>query len=85
MSDTARIRKTIKAMTPQERHGDLDVYCLRNAEIDTDEDDNKRISRFDFIKHSIEHDHPDLVIIDGIADLIYNYNDVIESQDVSTS
>ena len=77
-----RIRKTIKAMTPQERHGDLDVYCLRNAEIDTDEDDNKRISRFDFIKHSIEQDHPDLVIIDGIADLIYNYNDVIESQDV---
>ena len=82
VSDTARIRKTIKAMTPQERHGDLDVYCLRNAEIDTDEDDNKRISRFDFIKHSIEQDHPDLVIIDGIADLIYNYNDVIESQDV---
>ncbi len=82
VSDTARIRKTIKAMTPQERHGDLDVYCLRNAEIDTDEDDNKRISRFDFIKHSIEQDHPDLVIIDGIADLIYNYNDVNESNDM---
>ena len=82
VSDTARIRKTIKAMAPQERHGDLDVYCLRNAEIDTDEDDNKRISRFDFIKHSIEQDHPDLVIIDGIADLIYNYNDVNESNDM---
>ena len=82
VSDTARIRKTIKAMTDESRHGDLEVYCLRNAEIDTDEDDKKRISRFDFIKHSIEQDHPDLVIIDGIADLIYNYNDVNESNDM---
>ena len=82
VSDTARIRKTIKAMTDESRHSDLEVYCLRNAEIDTDEDDNKRISRFDFIKHSIEQDHPDLVIIDGIADLIYNYNDVNESNDM---
>ena len=82
VSDTARIRKTIKAMTPENRHRDLEVYCLRNAEIDTDEDDNKRISRFDFIKHSIEQDQPDLVIIDGIADLIYNYNDVNESNDM---
>jgi len=82
VSDTARIRKTIKAMTDESRHNDLEVYCLRNAEIDTDEDDNKRISRFDFIKHSIEQDHPDLVIIDGIADLIYNYNDVNESNDM---
>lgn len=82
VSDTARIRKTIKAMTDESRHGDLEVYCLRNAEIDTDEDDNKRISRFDFIKQSIEQDHPDLVIIDGIADLIYNYNDVNESNDM---
>lgn len=82
MSDTARIRKIIKAMTPEERHGDLEVYCLRNADIDVDEDDDERISRFDFIKHSIENDSPDLVIIDGVADLIFNYNDVNESQDM---
>ena len=81
MSDTARIRKTIKAMTPEERHGDLDVYCLRNAGI-YNEVDSDEISRFDFISQTIAHKLPDLVIIDGIADLIYNYNDVIESQKV---
>ncbi len=82
MSDTARIQKTIEAMTSQERHGDLKVFCLREAVIDTDMDQNATISRFDIIQRDIEHEHPDLVIIDGIADLIYNYNDVIESQDV---
>ena len=81
MSDTARIRKTIKAMTGEQRHGDLEVYCLRNAGIDN-EGDSDEISRFDFISQTIAHDRPDLVIIDGIADLIYNYNDVIESQEV---
>ena len=81
MSDTARIRKTIKAISPEGRHGDLDVYCLRNAGIDN-EGDNDEISRFDFISQTIAHNRPDLVIIDGIADLIYNYNDVIESQEV---
>lgn len=82
MSDTARIQKTIEVMTSQERHGDLKVFCLREAVIDTDMDQNATISRFDIIQRDIEHEHPDLVIIDGIADLIYNYNDVIESQDV---
>jgi len=81
-TDTARIDKTISAMTPQERHNDYEVFCLREAGIDGDMDQNAPISRFDFINRAIEHDHPDLVIIDGIADLIYNYNDVIESQDV---
>ena len=81
-SDTARIQKTIEAMTLQERHSDLKVFCLREAVIDTDMDQNATISRFDIIQRDIEHEHPDLVIIDGIADLIYNYNDVIESQDV---
>ena len=81
MSDTARIRKTIKAMTSEQRHGDLAVYCLRNAGIDN-EGDSDDISRFDFISQTIAHNRPDLVLIDGIADLIYNYNDVIESQEV---
>ncbi len=81
-SDTARIQRTIEAMTPEHRHSDFMVFCLREAVIDTDMDQNATISRFDIINRSIEHGHPDLVIIDGIADLIYNYNDVIESQDV---
>lgn len=81
-SDTARIRKTIKAMIPEQRYNDFRVACLREAAIDTDVDQSAAISRFDLIRRAIIHERPDLVIIDGIADLIYNYNDVIESQDV---
>lgn len=78
-NDTSRILKTIKAITPEERHGDIEVACLRSAEIDTDEQ-SKEISRYEFVRRTIELEHPDLVIVDGIADLIYNYNDVNESQ-----
>lgn len=81
-SDTARIRKIIKAMTPEERHNDFSVVCLREASIDTDYDQSTTVSRFDLIKRAIFQEHPDLVIIDGIADLIYNYNDVVESQSI---
>ena len=81
-SDTARIRKIIKAMTPEERHNDFSVVCLREAAIDTDLDQSATVSRFDLIKRAIVQEHPDMVIIDGIADLIYNYNDVIESQNI---
>ena len=81
-SDTARIHKTIDAMTPDSRHDDFRVFCLRQAVIDTDTDQGTDISRYDLICRAIGHEHPDLVIIDGIADLIYNYNDVIESQDM---
>ena len=56
----------------------LEVFCLRNAEIENEKE--SEISRYEFIKKTIEHDKPDFVVIDGIADLIYNYNDVIESQ-----
>lgn len=80
MSDTARIRNIIKELTSEKRNDDFEVFCMRNALIDKFNDDDKEVSRYDFISKAIEHDHPDLVIIDGIADLIYNYNDVIESQ-----
>ena len=78
-NDSARILKTIWSITPEERHGDIEVSCLRDANIDSNNASNE-ISRYEFVKRSIEIEHPDLVIIDGIADLIYNYNDVIESQ-----
>jgi len=79
-SDTCRIRKIIDAMTPEGRHLDYDVYCLRSMDIDSPDENIDDISRFEFISQTIAHDKPDLVIIDGIADLLYNYNDVIESQ-----
>ena len=78
-NDTARILKTIHALTPEERHDDIEVSCLRGADIAT-EDESDEISRYEFVRRTIEVEHPDLVIVDGIADLIYNYNDVIESQ-----
>ena len=79
-SDTSRIRKVIDAMTPEGRRHDYDVYCLRPLNIDPTSEDSDEITRYEFISQTIAHDKPDLVFIDGIADLIYNYNDVIESQ-----
>ena len=81
-SDTCRIRKTIDAMIPESRHDDYEVSCLRSIPIDKDMEEGATMSRMEFIMLYIERDHPDLVIIDGIADLIYNYNDVFESQKV---
>ena len=80
-NDSVRILKTIWAITPEDRHGDIEVSCLRDADIDTDDSGND-VSRYDFVRRSIEIERPDLVIVDGIADLIYNYNDVNESQDM---
>jgi len=81
-SDTARIKTTIRAMIPEDRYHDLNVYCLRSASIDSENVQEETISRLDFIKRSIKRHRPDLAVVDGIADLIYNYNDVIESQSI---
>ena len=81
-NDTARILKTIRSMTPEDRHGDIEVSCLRDADIDSYDTGNDDVSRYEFVRKSIEIERPDLVIVDGIADLIYNYNDVTESQDI---
>ena len=79
-NDSARILKTIRAIIPEERHDDIEVSCLRDADIDNYGDDD--VSRYEFVSQSIEIERPDLIIVDGIADLIYNYNDVTESQDM---
>ena len=81
-SDTKRVQKTIDAMTPQERHEDYKVACLQSAVIDSDMNSDSKPSRYEIISRCVSHEHPDLVIIDGVADLIYNYNDVFESQDI---
>lgn len=81
-NDSARILKTIRAIIPEDRHDDIEVSCLRDADIDSYNTDNDDVSRYEFVHRSIEIERPDLVIVDGIADLIYNYNDVTESQDM---
>ena len=77
ISDTARIRNVIYSLIPEERQKDIEIYCLRGSEINSEDG---RLGRYDFIAQAIEHSQPALVIIDGIGDLIYNYNDPIESQ-----
>ncbi len=79
-SDTKRVQGTIDAMTPLSRHDDYRVACLQSAPITGDTYNSTEPSRYEVINRAIMHEHPDLVIVDGIADLIYNYNDVIESQ-----
>ncbi|MBQ9555979.1 MAG: AAA family ATPase [Muribaculaceae bacterium] len=81
-TDTQRVQKTIDAMTPESRHEDYKVACLQAAPIDSEVGRTASPSRYDIICRCIAHEQPDLVIIDGIADLVYNYNDVIESQDI---
>lgn len=76
-NDTKRVQKTIDEMSPENRHDDYKVACLQSAPIDSG---SAEPSRFDVICRAVSHEKPDLVVIDGIADLIYNYNDVIESQ-----
>ena len=81
-NDTKRVQKTIDALTPESRHDDCRVACLQSASIFSDTYESSEPSRYDIISRAISHEKPDLVIVDGIADLIYNYNDVTESQDI---
>jgi hypothetical protein len=78
-NDTKRVQKTIDEMSPEYRHDDYKVACLQSAPIDSH---SAEPSRFDVISRAVAHEKPDLVVIDGIADLLYNYNDVIESQSI---
>lgn len=77
MSDTARILQVINRLTGNDNAERCEVYCLRNINIEGERD---CVSRYEFIVDAVRHSQPRLVVIDGIADLIYNYNDVIESQ-----
>ena len=50
--------------------GRLDVYTLREY---------SPAERVEVLRDSIRHDKPDIVVIDGIADLIYDTNDLKQS------
>ena len=73
-NDTARILKTIRAIIPEDRHDDIEVSCLRDADIDSYNQGNGDVSRYEFVRQSIEIERPDLVIVDGIADLVMHQN-----------
>jgi archaellum biogenesis ATPase FlaH len=83
-TDTVHIQAVIDALIPESRRNDYKVACLREAEIFTDQSQSTTSSRLEIISYAVSHKHPDLVIIDGIADLIFNYNDVNESHEIMT-
>lgn len=74
--NVARVARRIHAMAGVDIHknsGRLLCYALRKMEM------NKR---WQFIQDRITEEHPDLVIIDGIADLIADFNNITESQEI---
>ena len=74
--NVARVARRIHAMAGIDIHknsGRLLCYALRKMEM------NKR---WQFISDRITEEHPDLVIIDGIADLIADFNNIGESQEI---
>ena len=78
MSDTARIRNIICSMIPQQNYDKIHVINLRSENITAEQTGD--MGRYDIIAATIKRYKPALVVVDGIADLIYNFNDVIESQ-----
>ena len=74
--NVARVARRIHAMAGIDIHknsGRLLCYALRKMEM------NKR---WQFISDRITEERPDLVIIDGIADLIADFNNITESQEI---
>lgn len=74
--NVARVAKRIHALAGLDVHknsGRLLCYALRKMEM------NKR---WQFISDRVSEEHPDLLIIDGIADLIADFNNITESQEI---
>ena len=74
--NVARVARRIHAMAGIDIHknsGRLLCYALRKMEM------NKR---WQFIQDRITEERPDFVIIDGIADLIADFNNIGESQEI---
>ena len=74
--NVARVAKRIHALAGLDVHknsGRLLCYALRKMEM------NKR---WQFIQDRVSEERPDLLIIDGIADLIADFNNITESQEI---
>lgn len=74
--NVARVARRIHAMAGIDIHknsGRLLCYALRKMDM---------AKRWQFISDRITEERPDLVIIDGIADLIADFNNITESQEI---
>ena len=74
--NVARVARRVHAMAGMDtkRNSDrLICYSLRKMEM---------AKRWQFVYDRIQDEHPDLLIIDGIADLISDFNNIGESQEI---
>ena len=74
--NVARVARRIHALAGLDVHknsGRLLCYALRKMDM------NKR---WQFIQDRVSEERPDLLIIDGIADLIADFNNIAESQEI---
>lgn len=74
--NVSRLARRVHAMTGRDIHKNSDqflCYSLRKMDM------NKR---WQFVSARIQEERPDLVILDGIADLIADFNNIGESQEI---
>lgn len=74
--NVARVAKRIHAMTGRDIHKNSDrliCYSLRKMDM---------AKRWQFVSDRIQEERPDLVVLDGIADLLSDFNNIGESQDI---
>ena len=74
--NVARVAKRIHALCNFDIHSNSDkfkCYALRQMDMD---------NRLPFIKKRIEEEKPALAVIDGIVDLLQDFNDIKQSSDV---
>lgn len=74
--NVARVARRIHALVNIDIHknsGRLLCYALRKMDM---------AKRWQFIQDRVSEEHPDLLIIDGIADLIADFNNITESQEI---
>ena len=74
--NTAKLAKRVHALCNFDIHSNSDkfkCYALRQMDMD---------NRLPFIKKRIEEEKPTLAVIDGIVDLIQDFNDIKQSSDV---
>lgn len=74
--NVSRLARRVHAMTGKDIHKNSDqflCYSLRKMDM------NKR---WQFVSDRIQEERPDLVVLDGVADLIADFNNIGESQEI---
>ena len=78
-ANTAKLARRVHALCGLDIHSNSDrfkVYALRSMDMQ---------NRLTFIQKRIEEERPSFVVIDGIVDLLQDFNDIKQSSDVIQS